>query len=337
MSLGNETEIGGVEKFPAVCSICKKETTVPFKPEAGRSVYCKDCIAKLKSGELKPIKGSINQIKYDESKFFKPLSDLGIEFEQKGNVSSGNFEEKRTVVSHSHDKQEVKTTPGIFSAIKKVFNKNPAYTKPAQSVNRQNITPIKNKFTNEKPKIARMGKENLALKEILNKTLSENKIFEAKKAEPKVEELKKSEVEAISLNQLKVSTSPLSQQKDRSASVDDMNKLKNLINKSESIKEEEEIKKEEIFIDKEADASVEKVGEELAELITEVILKKKKEAEPITEPIIQKMATEESIVKTKEADSVTTQNASNQPINKKIPSMNVVREVPEDILRKILE
>ena len=56
---------------------------MPFKPEAGRAVYCKDCIAKIKSGEIKPIAGSIKQIKQDETKFYKPLADLGIEFKSK--------------------------------------------------------------------------------------------------------------------------------------------------------------------------------------------------------------------------------------------------------------
>lgn len=29
--------------FPAVCDSCKKETTVPFQPTAGKPVYCRDC------------------------------------------------------------------------------------------------------------------------------------------------------------------------------------------------------------------------------------------------------------------------------------------------------
>ena len=84
MSLGDDiTNAGDVEMFPAVCSICHKETKVPFKPQPDRPVYCKDCIAKMKTGELKPLRGSMNQIKEDEIKFFKPLADLGIEFEPK--------------------------------------------------------------------------------------------------------------------------------------------------------------------------------------------------------------------------------------------------------------
>lgn len=40
--------------YPAVCSNCKKDFQVPFEPEAGRPVYCKDCLAKLKAGEIRP-------------------------------------------------------------------------------------------------------------------------------------------------------------------------------------------------------------------------------------------------------------------------------------------
>jgi len=31
------------EMFPAVCAECGKETTVPFKPNPEKPVYCKDC------------------------------------------------------------------------------------------------------------------------------------------------------------------------------------------------------------------------------------------------------------------------------------------------------
>ncbi len=66
-------------KFKAVCSSCGKETTVPFEPEPGRPIYCKDCIAKIKSGELKPIKGT-TRAKALEPQSFAPLANLGIEF-----------------------------------------------------------------------------------------------------------------------------------------------------------------------------------------------------------------------------------------------------------------
>ena len=38
------------ERFPAVCSDCGKETTVPFEPRQGRPVYCSDCYRKVRVG-----------------------------------------------------------------------------------------------------------------------------------------------------------------------------------------------------------------------------------------------------------------------------------------------
>ena len=37
---------GPREMHKAVCSECKKECEVPFKPTAGKDVFCKECYAK---------------------------------------------------------------------------------------------------------------------------------------------------------------------------------------------------------------------------------------------------------------------------------------------------
>jgi len=37
---------GPREMHKAVCSECKKECEVPFKPTEGKPVYCKECYAK---------------------------------------------------------------------------------------------------------------------------------------------------------------------------------------------------------------------------------------------------------------------------------------------------
>ena len=39
---------GPREMHKAVCSECKKECEVPFKPTEGKPVYCRDCYAKMK-------------------------------------------------------------------------------------------------------------------------------------------------------------------------------------------------------------------------------------------------------------------------------------------------
>ena len=36
-----------------VCSDCGKTATVPFKPTAGKPVYCKECLAKHRSRQSK--------------------------------------------------------------------------------------------------------------------------------------------------------------------------------------------------------------------------------------------------------------------------------------------
>ncbi len=180
MSIGDDST-NSVEMFPAQCTICKKDIKVPFKPELGRPVYCKDCIAKMKSGEIKPVMGSIKQIKQDESRFYKPLADLGIEFMQKG----GN------------DAEVERYPERIDKSIKKVLNKaSPVGLQPR-----------------DKPR------ENLGLKEVLNKALSENKLSTSTPtpAPP-----------PVSLDVLK-NENKEKPSKDRAASAEDMDKLKNLI------------------------------------------------------------------------------------------------------------
>jgi CxxC-x17-CxxC domain-containing protein len=38
------------QMFPAVCSDCGKETSVPFEPRQNRPVYCSDCYRKVRAG-----------------------------------------------------------------------------------------------------------------------------------------------------------------------------------------------------------------------------------------------------------------------------------------------
>jgi len=195
---------GSLEKFPIICSLCKLEKTVPFKPEPGRAAYCKECIAKIKSGEVKVEKKGKDQIAYDESKFFKPLADLGIEFEQKKeqgirripiSIPSPAPIRKPSFVPLNPPIPIAK--PSILSNIKKVFTKS---------------IPIK-------------GTGNSALKELLDKTLTPAPT-------------------PISLDSLKEKTKEInknipSPSKDRAASTKEMNKLKDLISSvpQKSVKE----------------------------------------------------------------------------------------------------
>ena len=204
MSLGGENDAptsSTLEKFPAVCSLCKKNTTVPFKPEPGRAVYCKECVAKIKSGEVKVEKNSENQIRYDENKFYKPLTDLGIEFEPK---HGGEIEEEQRFTERGE------------KGFTKGYKKN-AIPKPPYSQNKSGIlNTFKKVFSKQVP--PKLAKDNSALREILNK------VTPAPISPPM----------PISLDALKskikeVSKELLSPSKDRAATAEDMNKLKDLI------------------------------------------------------------------------------------------------------------
>mgnify|MGYP001615729264 FL=1 len=71
-------------KYQAVCSSCGKTTTVPFEPQPGRPVYCQDCLAKIKAGELKPIPSDreFAPSPQVQNQQYSDLAVLGIEFEQ---------------------------------------------------------------------------------------------------------------------------------------------------------------------------------------------------------------------------------------------------------------
>ncbi len=204
---------GGLEKYPIICSLCGLEKSVPFKPEPGRPVYCKECTAKIKSGEVKVEKSKEDgQVKYDDSAYFKPLADLGIEYPAKsGNKNDGEKKSARVSGGENNEKKE----GGLMSAIKKAF----------VGVNNKDVKDTKEK--EQKPKI------NSELKDILSKTMSDTlvrePIKEEKKSSPVVQEVVSTPPASIPLENLKEKVKEVPASKDRAASVEDMNKLKDLI------------------------------------------------------------------------------------------------------------
>jgi CxxC-x17-CxxC domain-containing protein len=180
---------GAMEKFQIKCSMCGLEKTVPFKPEPGRPVYCKECIAKIKSGEVKVEKSSENQVKYDDSKFFKPLADLGIEFPA------------RDATPASPKPFTPPAKPSIFNSVKKVFQARPIPQPMA---------------VNKKP-------ENPALKEVLNKALENKEKIQPQQPAPSIS------LNALKDKIKEAAKVPNQPSKDRAATPEEMNKLKDLI------------------------------------------------------------------------------------------------------------
>jgi CxxC-x17-CxxC domain-containing protein len=277
MSLGDynnsngSSSNGSLEKFPIVCSLCGLEKSVPFKPEPGRPAYCKECIAKIKSGEVKVEKRGKDQIEYDESKFYKPLADLGIEFEQKdkGKIEEDNRYHERgekdfnlagksvppiqkpsvrvDKPSNSADK------PSVFGAIKKVF------TKKSFPV----VSPLKDRV-----------KENLALKEVLNKIneLPTKVGTPTEVGAVSLDALKNKEASPVGLQPREVKKPVLpSRGADRAATAEDMNKLKDLIKEKT---EKTEVKKEEITTPAKATPPPQRGEESKTKEVPEDVLRK---------------------------------------------------------------
>ena len=213
-----------VEKFAAKCSNCGKDTMVPFKPEPGRPVYCKDCIAKIKSGELKIPKAAPSPMKSEVK--VAPMQPIA----PTSPVMPAPAPMPRPIA------QSIPPTSIPTPAVK------PAPIKPASFVWTKPIQKEK-----PKPPVRPVPGENFALRDILNKTLSENKILTPEPAKPEMTEEIKPIPAPISLSDLNTSKpSTLTHLKDRSASMEDMNKLKNLISEKNSLEKETIVKVREV-------------------------------------------------------------------------------------------
>ena len=132
-----------------LCSLCGKETTVPFEPEEGRPVYCQDCLKKIKSGEARPVSiPRANPQRSLQQKSRKALAALGIEFDDMGGEEMFGGDEKseftpqekklfreptntyakqRTVSggSRAHSPQSLQRAQGQHSKMQKQPERNP--------------------------------------------------------------------------------------------------------------------------------------------------------------------------------------------------------------------
>ena len=101
----------GESKYKVDCTNCKKQTTVPFEPKEGKPVYCKECLSKIKGGELKPEKGfMVPKTNIQENKTaVASLAALGIEFksetkEQKPNHNDNGLQRQNNPNQNNYQK-----------------------------------------------------------------------------------------------------------------------------------------------------------------------------------------------------------------------------------------
>jgi CxxC-x17-CxxC domain-containing protein len=101
----------GEAKYKADCSNCGKSTMVPFEPKEGRPVYCRECMFKIKNGELKPESGFIasRSANQEEKVSTAPLADLGIEFKTV-NPKTQEYSQNKPTSSNSFANQSIKSS-----------------------------------------------------------------------------------------------------------------------------------------------------------------------------------------------------------------------------------
>mgnify|MGYP001165597586 FL=1 len=132
----------GEEKFKADCSICKKSFFVPFEPQQGRPLYCRECLAKIREGKLEPVKGQGNSRlnKHDKdaspSKIILDESPKGKD--DKSNKNKPNFKKEESERDNKKDNQKKdkndlslrdllkKVERGEIGEVERVSEKTPA-------------------------------------------------------------------------------------------------------------------------------------------------------------------------------------------------------------------
>ena len=321
----------GEAKYKADCSNCGKVTMVPFEPQEGRPVYCKECMFKIKSGELKPESGFIasRSSRQEEKVSTAPLAALGIEFA----VTDTNFR-----VSKNHEQ----TNPKIPNKIDRNISTNNHVNNNYKN-NHNNSSQNGNKNHFSKPERSHSGPSPL-LKGLLQKIGLSNGKGETI---PKVEavEVKKEVPASMSLSDLK-KEAPKEARKEFVAPVKEATEekkasLKDLLAKTVNHNYSHEEKtssveavvpqpkpevKEEVFIPKAEEVKEEVPLPPVAVASSATHREGEKEEEVPIVPLPPKKDIEEA--KAEEDTIIDSRSWQKRQVKK---------EVPEDVLRKVLE
>lgn len=110
------------------CDVCGKKAFLPFEPTAGLPVYCKDCLQKVKKGEIPPvIKNKNSEVKKETDQAPAPQKKQEPKPEQKP--------ERKLEPAPAHSKKE---TPSLKDTLKQVLQdesqKKNTETKPVQPI-----------------------------------------------------------------------------------------------------------------------------------------------------------------------------------------------------------
>jgi CxxC-x17-CxxC domain-containing protein len=171
----------GESKYKAECSNCGKTTMVPFEPKEGRPVYCKECMFKIKSGELKPQTGFVasRSSRQEEKNSTEPLAMLGIEY------------------------QSVSGLPETLPRTNKPADSSRRFTKPRTFATAPHASRVGAPRTNTRPSARIHSGPSPLLKGLLEKIGVNNTPSTLKKEEPEIVEVKATTPAPVSLSTLK--------------------------------------------------------------------------------------------------------------------------------------
>ncbi len=295
----------GDAKYKADCSNCGKSTMVPFEPQEGRPVYCKDCMFKIKSGELKPEQGFVasRSSRQEEKVSTAPLAALGIEFQ----ATDPNFK------------------------VSKSYNQSQSFARNKQENNFKNNINNKsnNNFVSDKNNYQKQERKHNGpsplLKGLLQKIGLTN-TRDLKPTEEAVTEIKKDVPPPVSLSSLK--NGDIKEVKknlnisSKEASDEKKSSLKDLLSR---VSNNNIITKEENKIEL-PNTVLEKNSEEIKENMYPN--EKLENNDPIRDEIVENTSPQE---KSENMDTISDSG------EKTWQKPKAKRDVPEDVLRKVLE
>jgi CxxC-x17-CxxC domain-containing protein len=319
----------GDAKYKADCSNCGKVTMVPFEPQEGRPVYCKDCMFKIKSGELVPKVGfsAPRSARQEEKTSMEPLAALGIEFTSNG----GKAPE---------------------------FKQQQKYTKPGFNNSKESMPGAKPGFNNQNYKNNNGEKHRSAgpsplLKGLLQKIGVAGNEKNLSKIEEQISEVKVPTPASVSLSTLKKPTPSADEKKvvapipTKEASEEKKASLKDLLSKISTASEDKEVsntKKEDVTPAILPKVDLPKPEVKIESKVEETFVAPKIDEVKITPPLPKEEIKEElpkvqEMVQPKPRTEDVNPNTSTPPAQAASSWQNpkAQKEIPEEVLRKILE
>ena len=305
-------------KYKADCSNCKKSTMVPFEPKEGRPVYCKECMFKIKSGELKPQQGFVasRSANQEEKVSTEPLAMLGIEFNSVGSKAAMASHHNNNF-NHSKTPSNQPTQPNHFNNNKNNDTRTPFVEKKKHSGPSPLLRGLLEKIAKGEEKIP--NKEGIKIEENIAPVQKPMSLSELKKPD-------------IHVNKVASPIMPTKEaSEEKKASLKDVLSKINIPNNQPVIpKVEEKTPVSTISYDKAKEEPIKPVEKKTPAFATSSDEAKE---EPVQKPPMIEKKEEEP----KTPVSATSYDKAKEDSSSSWQKRKAKKEVPEDVLRKVLE